>query len=478
LKLQPTPTPVITGPSSGGSVSLRPVFGTGPKGDTGDTGPQGIQGDQGDQGPTGDTGDQGLPGPGAAEWTAAQAVTTGSVRQAPDGSWIKSTAARTTGASFDVTEQGFWTAVLATSGTIEEAALSASIDARVPAASTTVVGKVELATNAETTTGTDTARAVTPAGVKAVVDARTIGVFAHRALPTRALAKLIAGTTIKVTSLGDSVLQGSTATTPGTDDCLSLVKSTLDSRFSVTTTKDNQAQGGRTVWWETVEKLSAAITAAPDVLIIGITGKNDAAYEAVGTANSVVKHTGQKQASSLKQIENMVREVRYRLPSTDIILFSGNPYGTAYTTTNPVQKKFSQALARLAAHYGIPYADGWGATTRSGVGSDYADASVLSDGVHPNSAGHALLAGAILDLFPASYDPMLIPATPQTVLPERLYAGHAITVKQLTTAAVTAYADRILTPAFVGGSWTGTGPWTTSTANDVLYGMAKCTAPG
>lgn len=40
-----------------------------------------------------------------------------------------------------------------------------------PAASTTAKGIVELATTAETTTGTDATRAVTPAGVKAVVDA-------------------------------------------------------------------------------------------------------------------------------------------------------------------------------------------------------------------------------------------------------------------------------------------------------------------
>lgn len=45
--------------------------------------------------------------------------------------------------------------------------LSATIDAQVPAASTSAQGKVELATTAEATTGTDTARAVTPAGVKA-----------------------------------------------------------------------------------------------------------------------------------------------------------------------------------------------------------------------------------------------------------------------------------------------------------------------
>lgn len=43
--------------------------------------------------------------------------------------------------------------------------------AAIPAASTTVQGKVELATSAETTTGTDTTRAVTPAGLAAAISA-------------------------------------------------------------------------------------------------------------------------------------------------------------------------------------------------------------------------------------------------------------------------------------------------------------------
>lgn len=62
----------------------------------------------------------------AQRWAAAEAVTTGLVRQAPDGSWIKSTAGRTTGATFDATEQTFWTTVLATAGTLEKVALDAS----------------------------------------------------------------------------------------------------------------------------------------------------------------------------------------------------------------------------------------------------------------------------------------------------------------------------------------------------------------
>lgn len=72
-------------------------------------------------------GEQGLPGNASAAWTASTAVTTGTVRQAPDGSWIKSTASRTTRATFDATEQGWWTATLATAGTLEADALSVAI---------------------------------------------------------------------------------------------------------------------------------------------------------------------------------------------------------------------------------------------------------------------------------------------------------------------------------------------------------------
>lgn len=51
-------------------------------------------------------------------------------------------------------------------------AVDGRVAAAVPVASETVQGKVELATVAEATAGTDTARAVTPAGVKAVGDTK------------------------------------------------------------------------------------------------------------------------------------------------------------------------------------------------------------------------------------------------------------------------------------------------------------------
>ncbi|MGZ4530713.1 MAG: glycosyl hydrolase family 28-related protein, partial [Mycobacteriaceae bacterium] len=104
--------PHIQRGANGSSATLRPMQGRGPTGPAGPTGPQG------------------LPGPGSAAWTAAQAVTVGSVRQATDGSWIKSTANRTTGSTFDTTEQGFWTPVLATAGTMEQASLSTAFAAK------------------------------------------------------------------------------------------------------------------------------------------------------------------------------------------------------------------------------------------------------------------------------------------------------------------------------------------------------------
>jgi lysophospholipase L1-like esterase len=293
-------------------------------------------------------------------------------------------------------------------------------------------------------------------------------------LPTRTLDKLKAGTAVKFTVLGDSVYQGSTATTPGTDDAMSLLRSTLATRFTSTVTKDNQAQGGRTAWWEMIDKWDAAILANADLYILGITGKNDGAFEAVSSP-LVSKHTGHKMSSSLALIESKIRELRVRKPDADVILASGNPYGVAYTAINPVQKAYSQGLARLAAYYGIPYADGWNAVTRSAPGADYAAASRLSDGVHPNSAGHAELFSAFDALFPASYDPANTLVTPSAGLPERIYPKHATKLKEITTASVTAYIDRVLTPSFMGGAWTGTGPWTTSTANDLLYFKAKCT---
>lgn len=123
-------------------------------------------------------------------WQPLTAVAVGAVVQSPGGSWIKSPTARTTRATFDATEQGLWATVSGTTGTIEKLYLDATYArqgsqgrtdlglgtaALAGSASSTAQGIVELATTAEATTGTDTVRAVTPAGLKAAIDALVNG---------------------------------------------------------------------------------------------------------------------------------------------------------------------------------------------------------------------------------------------------------------------------------------------------------------
>jgi hypothetical protein len=66
------------------------------------------------------------------------------------------------------------TAAAATNTT--QIATTAFVQQEVPAASTTVAGKVELATEAEAATGTSTTLAVTPAGLAGVVDAQRVNI--------------------------------------------------------------------------------------------------------------------------------------------------------------------------------------------------------------------------------------------------------------------------------------------------------------
>lgn len=62
----------------------------------------------------------------AAVWAPGIAFVAGDVRQAPDGSMIRRTADGTSRATFDATEQAAWTAVLASAGTVENDALTAT----------------------------------------------------------------------------------------------------------------------------------------------------------------------------------------------------------------------------------------------------------------------------------------------------------------------------------------------------------------
>lgn len=118
--------------------------------------------------------------------------------------------------------------------TAVDAKLAAKLDSTVKATAT-VEGVVELATNAETTAGTDTTRAVTPAGLKAVTDALPGGsattdasLLTSGTLPTARIAngsitdgKLASGTALsptertKLAALAPIMWQPSTAYTAG-----------------------------------------------------------------------------------------------------------------------------------------------------------------------------------------------------------------------------------------------------------------------
>lgn len=108
----------------------------------------------------GQGGPQGLPGVGSAAWTAATPVTTATIRQAPDGTWISSLGNRATRASFDATEQGFWSPVSAVVGSLEQVSQSASY-ARKDSAPTSLAkfGVLPANTAAQNVTGFTAAQA-------------------------------------------------------------------------------------------------------------------------------------------------------------------------------------------------------------------------------------------------------------------------------------------------------------------------------
>lgn len=120
-------------------------------------------------------------------WTANTAVSAGAVWMDPTGQTIVRNSSGTTRATYDATEQALWTVTssggsggIPTSRAVNTTAplsgggtLAADLTLSVGASSTTATGVVELATSAETQTGTDTVRAVTPAGLQSKVASET-----------------------------------------------------------------------------------------------------------------------------------------------------------------------------------------------------------------------------------------------------------------------------------------------------------------
>lgn len=105
-----------------------------------------------------------------------------------------------------------------TTRAVTPAGAAALVSAGIPDASDTVKGKVELATNAETTTGTDTTRATTPANVKAAIDARVVAA-------SETVSGIVELATDAETTTGTDTVR---ATTPAN------VKAAIDARTATT----------------------------------------------------------------------------------------------------------------------------------------------------------------------------------------------------------------------------------------------------
>lgn len=310
----------------------------------------------------------------------------------------------------------------------------------------------------------------------AVVAASLVQTQARKAPPAKGLARVLAkmwrGQDVTVTAIGDSVLAGSTASIPGTNDVVSLVCTALASRYSVTVTKRNRAVGGSTVasWRTSSTYWTNAIADAADLYIISF-GKNDIVAD---TGTAPTNRVGYPLEASLAHIEAMVRELRVRVPTSDILLMSENPYSSAYTSSNALLRKHGKGVERIARAYGCEWVDGYLALATSATGDSVP--AYTTDGVHPNDAGYAAFYDAIMVRFPASWSPeraaqdggVLFPAANPTT--KKLWASPRQTrrsVRRITATAATAYAPKWMT----SGSWSGSGPITSSSAAAYTYGV-------
>jgi hypothetical protein len=190
-------TPIVLVFSSSGGAA-------GPAGPTGPTGPTGPAGATGATGPQGPQGPQGAPGDAADIAAEIHAATEASIADADEvGFWQSASSAmrKITWANVKATLKAYFDTLYAAVSHNQSATTitSGTLDAaRLPAASETAQGAVELATTAEALTGTDTTRAVTAAGVKAVADTKAASSHTHAASDitsgTIATARLGSGT--------------------------------------------------------------------------------------------------------------------------------------------------------------------------------------------------------------------------------------------------------------------------------------------
>lgn len=288
--------------------------------------------------------------------------------------------------------------------------------------------------------------------------------------------KLLTGQNVKITFIGDSGLEGNTATTPGTDDCASLTCSTLASQFGVTVTKSNRAVSG----WRAYSALDPshanpsafanALADNADLYVISF-GHNDL-RSGPSLGSQYRPGTGYEITPFKRAVEHLVRRIRIDRPSADILITSEWQYTGASAGSNTDLVTYSKALRQIAALYGCAFADFYGALAALGVTGSNAtvdDIYIWPSGgsaQHPKSAGHAVWARTITEQLPANVTPPPeAPVLPGPIFGAERYCHTPWVAMPTATNAVRTYGTsgyRLV------GSWasTSTLPQSSSTAGD------------
>lgn len=177
-------------------------------------------------------------------------------------------------------------------------------------ATTTTKGIVELATTAETTAGTDTVRAVTPAGVKAVADTKAAASHTHTSASVTDLTEAVqdivgamltgasgvsvtyddATGKVTITATGGSGTTQTTATAPTLDDDADTY--TIPTRTGVDYYVDGVKQTAGTKAWSDTDT-DVVVTAQPQ-----------AGYTLTGTVSWTLDFTKKAVVSNLALIDN------------------------------------------------------------------------------------------------------------------------------------------------------------------------------
>lgn len=297
----------------------------------------------------------------------------------------------------------------------------------------------------------------------------------HPAL-SRVLAKLLTGTAISVSFIGDSGLEGNTVTTPGTDDAASRFCTTLASRFGATVTKHNRAVSGYTAAYAMDPTLLSptawanALGDRADLYVIAF-GHNDTRSDQV--TSQYLPGNGYPLAASRAAVEHMIRRIRLDVPEADIIVSDEWPYTGGATSANPSLQAHSASMRRIAAAYGCAWVGFYEALVALGVGAGRDDTYIWPTGAsggnaspqHPNDAGHRVWANLFLALLPRTTDTVVV--SPPMVPATAVFGAERYTHN----------SSWLTMPVFAGtvipGRWRAIGTWTSSSTTPTTSSTAS-----